>query len=124
MCPSCGEDTKVIDSRQSKTEISFRRRRECLSCKERFSTVEEVVPEKRSARAIEVERLIKELANHLVEEASLKKITGKPKRKAKVDTNQSELERLIQDQAKDARTTQIQYGTSLDKPMKWNNQHD
>ena len=37
-CPNCGGDTKVIDSRPQ--EDSVHRRRECLTCKERFSTTE------------------------------------------------------------------------------------
>ena len=40
-CPNCGfADSKVIDSRP--TENRIRRRRECLQCKERFSTYEEI----------------------------------------------------------------------------------
>lgn len=40
-CPECGyEDSKVIDSRPA--EIKIRRRRECLSCKCRFTTYEMV----------------------------------------------------------------------------------
>jgi transcriptional repressor NrdR len=44
-CPRCGflED-KVIDSRVSKEGLTVRRRRECLSCSSRFTTLEEVVP--------------------------------------------------------------------------------
>ncbi len=39
-CPSCGfEDSKVIDSRPTENS-SIRRRRECLSCKHRFTTYE------------------------------------------------------------------------------------
>lgn len=44
-CPECGyEDSKVIDSRPAETKI--RRRRECLSCKCRFTTYEivETIP--------------------------------------------------------------------------------
>jgi transcriptional repressor NrdR len=38
-CPNCGfNDSKVIDSRP--TDKSIRRRRECLSCKKRFTTYE------------------------------------------------------------------------------------
>ena len=38
-CPNCGySDQKVIDSRP--TDKSIRRRRECLSCKKRFTTYE------------------------------------------------------------------------------------
>ena len=40
-CPECGyEDSKVIDSRPAENKI--RRRRECLSCKCRFTTFEMV----------------------------------------------------------------------------------
>jgi transcriptional repressor NrdR len=42
-CPFCGEDTdKVIDSRSSKSGTSIRRRRECQSCNQRFTTYEYV----------------------------------------------------------------------------------
>ena len=40
-CPFCGaDDTKVIDSRLVADGGQVRRRRECLSCKERFTTFE------------------------------------------------------------------------------------
>jgi len=40
-CPFCGaDDTKVIDSRLSSEGDSVRRRRECLTCSERFTTFE------------------------------------------------------------------------------------
>ena len=40
-CPFCeAEDTKVIDSRLANEGYSVRRRRECLSCSERFTTFE------------------------------------------------------------------------------------
>ena len=40
-CPFCGaEDTKVIDSRLAGEGAQVRRRRECLSCGERFTTFE------------------------------------------------------------------------------------
>lgn len=42
-CPFCGApDTRVIDSRLSQDGDQVRRRRECLSCKERFTTFEVV----------------------------------------------------------------------------------
>lgn len=42
-CPFCGFlESKVIDSRESKKGISIRRRRECLSCKRRFTTYERI----------------------------------------------------------------------------------
>ncbi|OGL40100.1 MAG: transcriptional regulator NrdR [Candidatus Schekmanbacteria bacterium RIFCSPHIGHO2_02_FULL_38_11] len=42
-CPFCGHlEDKVVDSRLGKEGKSIRRRRECLSCKARFTTYEEV----------------------------------------------------------------------------------
>jgi transcriptional repressor NrdR len=42
-CPKCGSrDDKVIDSRQSRDGASIRRRRQCLKCKYRYTTYEEV----------------------------------------------------------------------------------
>lgn len=44
-CPHCDfEDTKVIDSRLSENKDAVRRRRECLSCGERFTTYERREP--------------------------------------------------------------------------------
>ena len=40
-CPFCGSaETKVIDSRFNEDSYSIKRRRECLSCKARFNTIE------------------------------------------------------------------------------------
>ncbi len=42
-CPECGAiDDKVIDSRLAKDSSVIRRRRECLSCKTRFTTYERI----------------------------------------------------------------------------------
>lgn len=43
-CPACNHsEDKVIDSRLSKEGDTIRRRRECLSCSERFTTQEKIV---------------------------------------------------------------------------------
>lgn len=42
-CPHCGaEDDKVVDSRAAQDGRAVRRRRECLSCNDRFTTYEYV----------------------------------------------------------------------------------
>ena len=42
-CPICGyTESKVIDSRPSEEGSSIRRRRECLSCQNRFTTYENI----------------------------------------------------------------------------------
>lgn len=44
-CPYCDfEDTKVVDSRLSEAKDAVRRRRECLSCGQRFTTYERREP--------------------------------------------------------------------------------
>ena len=43
-CSKCTSlDTKVLDTRTGKNENSIRRRRECLDCGYRFTTIEEVL---------------------------------------------------------------------------------
>ena len=45
-CPRCNhEDTKVLETRLGKGNHSIHRRRECLACSHRFSTVEEIIRE-------------------------------------------------------------------------------
>jgi transcriptional repressor NrdR len=54
-CPKCGSrDDKVIDSRQSRDASTIRRRRECLNCKYRFTTYEEI--ERTDLRVIKRDR--------------------------------------------------------------------
>ena len=49
-CPHCGAETKVVDSRP--LEDAVRRRRQCLLCYERFTTIEVCVDEKKLKRAV------------------------------------------------------------------------
>jgi transcriptional repressor NrdR len=43
LCPFCrGSDTKVIDSRDTESGAAIRRRRECESCGQRFTTFERI----------------------------------------------------------------------------------
>src|ERR1044072_6171146 len=54
-CPKCGSrDDKVIDSRQSRDGSSIRRRRQCLKCKYRYTTYEEI--ERSDLRVIKSDR--------------------------------------------------------------------
>jgi len=44
-CPRCGHlEDKVVDSRVTREGAGVRRRRECLACNQRFTTLEEIVP--------------------------------------------------------------------------------
>jgi transcriptional repressor NrdR len=54
-CPRCGSrDDKVIDSRQSREGQSIRRRRQCLKCRYRYTTYEEI--ERTDLRVIKRDR--------------------------------------------------------------------
>lgn len=55
-CVYCGENTKVMDSRVSKSKV--RRRRECLNCNKRFTTIEKFVAESNSNEAY-IKKLLK-----------------------------------------------------------------
>ena len=61
-CQRCGhQDTKVLDTRTGKNNRSIRRRRQCLACGYRFTTIEEVLREglmvrKRDGRLEEFDR--------------------------------------------------------------------
>lgn len=46
LCPSCGaSETRVIDSRPVESGGAIRRRRECESCRHRFTTYERLEPQ-------------------------------------------------------------------------------
>ena len=45
-CPYCGEpDTRVLDSRSTQDSSAIRRRRKCISCSNRFTTMEKIEEE-------------------------------------------------------------------------------
>lgn len=55
LCPYCGEDSKVVDSRTNDIGNSVKRRRECMACNKRFTTYEKIeeiplVVQKRNGR--------------------------------------------------------------------------
>lgn len=92
-CPFCSvPDTRVIDSREAADRLQVRRRRECLSCAERFTTYEtvefaypRVIKNNGSVEQFNLEKLknglLKSLEKRPVRneslEASLKAILGK-----------------------------------------------
>lgn len=49
-CPYCGAESKVLDSRPVYDAV--RRRRQCLLCEERFTTIELCVEEKKLNKAV------------------------------------------------------------------------
>ncbi|MGE9291919.1 MAG: transcriptional regulator NrdR [Puniceicoccales bacterium] len=83
-CPKCSStETKVIDSRVGKSETSIRRRRECLSCEYRFTTVEEVLRE--NLRVIKVDQSREDFDRSKMLKGIRKAIEGRPVEMERID---------------------------------------
>jgi len=83
-CPKCSStETKVIDSRMSKSETSIRRRRECLACGYRFTTVEEVLRE--NLRVIKVDQSREDFDRNKVLRGIKKAVEGRPVEMERID---------------------------------------
>lgn len=111
-CPKCEADTRVVDSRPREDGSIFRRR-ECLECRFRFSSLETVWI-KKTSKQLELEKLIAALAKHLIEESSVP-TKRNPRRVVvpEVAPPTDELAKLIEEQAKDGERV---WSNSLDKP--------
>lgn len=76
-CPFCqAQDTKVIDSRLCDEENQVRRRRECLYCKERFTTFETV--ELNLPRVIKRDGRRSSFDSHKLRDGMLKALEKRP----------------------------------------------
>ena len=103
-CPCCGYlESKVVDSRSAQDGATIRRRRECLSCKRRFTTFEMV-------ESVPVFVLKKNGARELFDRAKLLGGIMKATEKRPVDAEQitDEIESEIQNALRqDIPTTDI-----------------
>ena len=103
-CPCCGYlESKVVDSRSAQDGATIRRRRECLSCKKRFTTFEMV-------ESVPVFVLKKNGARELFDRAKLLGGIMKATEKRPVDAEQitDEIEAEIQNALRqDIPTTDI-----------------
>lgn len=115
-CPFCNyEDSKVIDSRESKNGLTIRRRRECLSCARRYTTYEKideipymVVKKDGKRQRFESQKLMQGL---------LKACEKRPVPVAKLEEIVEEIETILQDRSdKEIETTKI--GQILMKRLK------
>jgi len=83
-CPKCNStETKVIDSRVGKSETSIRRRRECLDCEYRFTTLEEVLRE--NLRVIKVDQSREDFDRAKMLKGIRKAIEGRPVEMERID---------------------------------------
>ncbi len=95
-CPFCSSgDTKVVDSRTSKDGRAIRRRRECLECKERFTTYERV--EEFQPMVIKKDGRREPFDRKKVIDGMLKALEKRPVSVNQVEAFVSALEKEIQD---------------------------
>ncbi|MGF1530972.1 MAG: transcriptional regulator NrdR [Puniceicoccaceae bacterium] len=89
-CPSCGHpESKVLDTRMAKNNASIRRRRECLACEYRFSTVEEILRE--NLRVIKVDGSREDFDRNKILNGIRKATDGRPVEMERIDMMVSEL---------------------------------
>jgi transcriptional repressor NrdR len=95
-CPFCNtDDTKVVDSRDTKEGRAVRRRRECLACKRRFSTYEA----REISRVLVVKRdgTKEEYDRTKVERGLRRAFEKRPGAEEKIEAILDELDGLIQE---------------------------
>ncbi len=94
-CPSClSDNTKVIDSRDVDDFRAIRRRRECLKCKNRFTTYERV--ELQNLLVIKKDGRRESYDRNKLENGILKACEKRPISKEQIDKMLSGIERKLQ----------------------------
>lgn len=81
ICPECGGDTTVIDSREMNRGAHIRRRRACKSCQCRFTTREIVDPvDERGTIPVELDRpqTIRAIRTLFIDGKTSAVVRGKP----------------------------------------------
>lgn len=104
-CPVCSsKETKVVDSRLSSDGLAIRRRRECVKCNYRFSTIEgmellDIVVVKRDGRRESYSR-------NKMERGIVRSLVKRPYTQEKLDRMIAAIERDIQRKKKREVTSQ------------------
>ena len=95
-CPFCSSsESKVVDSRSSQDNRSIRRRRECLSCHERFTTYERI--EEFHPMVVKKDGRRESFDRNKIVEGILKACEKRPVSMDEVEAFVSDLEKEIQD---------------------------
>lgn len=95
-CPFCSSsESKVVDSRSSQDSRSIRRRRECLSCHERFTTYERI--EEFHPMVVKKDGRRESFDRNKIVEGILKACEKRPVSMDEVEAFVSDLEKEIQD---------------------------
>ena len=76
-CPLCNhDDTRVVDSRLTRDGMQIRRRRECMSCNNRFNTFE--TPELKAPRIIKSDGIREAFSENKLRKGMLKALEKRP----------------------------------------------
>lgn len=115
-CPVCrSKETKVVDSRLTQDGMAIRRRRECVKCSYRFSSVEEM--ELLDVTVIKNDGRRESYARSKIEKGILHSLAKRPYTKEKFDRMLSAIERDIQKKKK-REITSTEIGEILMKHLK------
>jgi transcriptional repressor NrdR len=99
-CPYCNVDnSKVIDSRSKSDGRVVRRRRECISCKRRFTTKEYV--EETPILVVKCDQRREAFNREKLKQGILLACTKRPISMAQIDGLVSQVENSLKDQSKD-----------------------
>lgn len=106
-CPFCDHaESKVIDSRESKSGMSIRRRRECLSCSRRFTTYEKI--EEIPYMVVKKDGKRQRFDRQKLLQGMLKACEKRPVAVARLEEVADEIETILQDSPeKEIETAQI-----------------
>ncbi|HBN85180.1 MAG TPA: transcriptional regulator NrdR [Clostridiales bacterium] len=93
-CPFCGhKEDKVIDSRPTEDNEAIRRRRECISCKKRFTTYEKI--EKIPVMVVKKDKTLEAFDRNKLINGMLKACEKRPVNIMKIEKIANEIESKI-----------------------------
>ena len=99
-CPYCNvSDSKVIDSRSKSDGRVIRRRRECISCKRRFTTKEYI--EETPILVVKCDQRREAFNREKLKQGILLACTKRPISMAQIDSLVSQVENSLKDQSKE-----------------------
>lgn len=106
-CPFChSEETKVVDKRDNNESGVTRRRRECLSCKKRFTTYERV--ETISLNVIKRSGKVEEFDREKLKRGIMKAVKKRPLVESQIDELINDIElKLLNRQTAEIKSTEI-----------------
>lgn len=94
-CPYCNSPKlKVVDKRDSEENNTIRRRRECLECKNRFTTYEHI---KAPMMVLKRDKSKENYSREKIKNGMLKALDGRPVNEKKLEKILDEIEKEIKD---------------------------